>query len=431
MKKILVFLFGFVFLLNAAGCQSNNSTQRNNISENRTEKNPEIDWDVNTSTATVTMDGWEYFLVRDNAKKTVRIPKVQYVGNEDAEELHIVIPSIIDGMRVTAVGQSDKDKDESEEFYNSLFGEVVEEPHGLMKVNEITGKITEITLPEKLETIEHGALAGLPGLREITLPNTLSQMGELVFYCCDNLERVVISKNLASFPPDIFEECHTLSEIQVSEDNSKLYEQDGFIITRDSNQLIYAIPAKEKMDIPQGVKSLGERALQYSLAKTIWIPASVIHIEKQALSASGVESIDVDENNPFFAKDGHCLYRKEDNGLVAVECANGRLEVSQKVQRIDENAMSAGVNQKVKRVIIGKNVKMLAGDWMNCFTQPLDYGTSKYEFRGATPPRITDRHIGSGTIPKYCTIYVPSGAVNDYRKWVKRHGGWHTKIKCF
>lgn len=156
-----------------------------------------------------------------------------------------------------------------------------------------------------------------------------------MFYCDSNLEKVVMPSNLTSFFPDTFEDCHKLSKIEISGNHSKLYEQNGFIITREGKRLIYAVPTKENMEIPQGVKTLEKNALQYSRAKTIRLPSSVTHIEKQALSAPDVVSINVDENNPAFAKDRHCLYRKKDNGLVVVECANNKLEISPKVYRID------------------------------------------------------------------------------------------------
>lgn len=430
LKKLLIFLLGSSFLLTAAGCQSIPPAQEDTASEKPKEEHPKVNWEVNTSTATIEMDGWEYSLVRDNAKKTVRIPKVQYVGNENAEKLNIVFPSSIDGMPVTDIGQSDKDRDESEEFYDSLFGEVVEEPHGKMNANETTRKITKITLPKKLETIEHGSLAGLPNLKEITLPDTLKQLGRLVFYCDNNLEKVVIPSNLTSFSPDTFEDCHKLSKIEISENDSKLYEQDGFIITKEGKRLIYAVPTKENMDIPQGVKTLGESALQYSRAKTIRLPSSVTHIEKQALSAPDIVSIDVDKNNSTFAKDGHCLYRKKDNGLVVVECANNRLEVSPKVYRIDGDAMSVGVHARVKRVIIGENVKEISGYWMDCFNYPLEYQTNKYEFRGASPPKVIDAPSNYSIVPIFCTIYVPSSSINEYRKWIKTYeADMNTKIK--
>ena len=209
------------------------------------------------------------------------------------------------------VGQLSKDKGESWEFKDSLFGATVEEPNGKTGENKLTKIITEISLPDSIETIEYCSFSGLTNLKKIELPDNLTSMGSLSFYGCKNLKKIVISKNLAAFPSDAFEECNKISDIQVSTDNPNLYIKDGFIITKGDNKLIYAIPVQEKMNVPDGVKTLGEESLKFSMARTIQISASVTRIEKEALSAPGVENVNVNENNPSFAKDVHCLYGKK------------------------------------------------------------------------------------------------------------------------
>lgn len=146
LKKLLIFFVRSSFLLTATRCQSISPAQEDTASGKQKEEHPKINWEVNTSTATVEIDGQKYSLVRDNEKRTVCIPKVQYVRNENAEKLNIFFPSIIDGMPVCDIGQSDKARDELEKFYDALFGEVVEEPHCKMNVNKTTRKIAKITL---------------------------------------------------------------------------------------------------------------------------------------------------------------------------------------------------------------------------------------------------------------------------------------------
>ncbi len=84
-----------------------------------------------------------------------------------------------------------------------------------------------------------------------------------------------------------------VSNFEISGNNSKLYEQDGFIITREGNQLIYALSTKEKIDILQATIT-PKNALQYSKTTTIRIPSSVFHIEKQTLSEPDVVSVAMD-----------------------------------------------------------------------------------------------------------------------------------------
>lgn len=336
-------------------------------------------------------------------------------------------------MKVTGIGQSDKDRDELYEIpdsRDSLFGVNLDmDELSATGENELTKKITGISLPDSIETIESCAFSGLTGLKEIELPDNLTTIGPLAFYSCKKLERVVISDHLATYSPYIFGGCDKLSQIQISADNPNFYEQDGFIITKSDKKLICALPTKEQMDIPDGVKTLGEASLKYSMAKTIQIPASVTQIEREALAAPYVESVDVSEENPAFAKDGYCLYGKKDKELIAVQCVDNRLEISPKVLRIDENAMSVGVNKKVKRVVFGENVNKVVGDWMDGLPSDLEYQSNEYEFKHPTPPRLVDIPDHHTAVPSFSTIYVPAGAVDVYKKWVKEHGAYKTKVK--
>lgn len=82
--------------------------------------------------------------------------------------------------------------------------------------------------------------------------------------------------------------------------------------------------------------------------------------------------------------------------------------------------MSVGVHAKVKRAVIGENVKEVSGYWTDCFNYPLEYETNTYEFRSASPPKIIDAPDHYSVVPIFCTIYVPSPSINEYRKWIKK-----------
>lgn len=393
------FMIAVICVLVLAGCQNNSRTP-----EKQVEKTKNIVWDGKTPS--VVFDEWKFF-VRKRGNDTVNITKVEYVGNND-KELTLTIPSQIGRWIVTSVGESYDDLPEDMEFNSSLFGECVESPHEVSGENDLTKRISTVTLPENLETIEPSAFSGLSNLKEINFPTTLVNLGGDAFYECRSLQKVTISDGLSTIHPSVFKDCNKLSCIQISEKNPYIYEKDGLIITKKENKLILAAPGKEE----------------------ITIPTSVTSIEQGALSAGVLKHVNVEEGSKVFAKDGHCVYGVAEKELVVVEAENDILVVSSKVARIDDRVMSVGIKERVKKVVVGKNVKTVSGDWPGGWCEAF-YECKNYEFLGSKPPHVTNIKDGSYGVPLFCTIYVPSDAVEAYKSWIAKHdASKDTKVRA-
>ncbi len=65
-------------------------------------------------------------------------------------------------------------------------------------------KITEIQLPEGLQTLGDSAFGECQDLREITIPQSVRSVGERCFSMCDSLERVVVLNPDTTFGKDVF-----------------------------------------------------------------------------------------------------------------------------------------------------------------------------------------------------------------------------------
>ena len=130
----------------------------------------------------------EYALLGDFTY-TVENGAVTITGYTNAEG-HVSIPSEIDEMPVTAIGK--------DAFYSNT-------------------DITEVTLPDTLETIKSGAFDGCENLKEINIPQSVTVIENNAFTDCKSLEEITIPKALLKIEPWTFSGCTNLAVINIPE----------------------------------------------------------------------------------------------------------------------------------------------------------------------------------------------------------------------
>ena len=86
-------------------------------------------------------------------------------------------------------------------------------------------KLTEITLPQNLETIGERAFSNCTALKTMTIPGGVTTIGTNVFYSCTSLESVVLSSGVREIPGNTFAECTKMESITIP----------ASVITIDSN----------------------------------------------------------------------------------------------------------------------------------------------------------------------------------------------------
>ena len=101
------------------------------------------------------------------------------------DELRIVIPSEIQGMKVTSIG-------EKAFHYND---------------------IEEVILPDTLVTIKRYAFGNCENLKEIVIPDKVISIGEYAFYGCLNLEKINLNEGLQSLGKHSFASCNLTTAI--------------------------------------------------------------------------------------------------------------------------------------------------------------------------------------------------------------------------
>ncbi len=188
------------------------------------------------------------------------------------EGRNCVIPSKIDGMNVTVIGQM---------AFNSC------------------KNLEKLTIPGTVTDIEDYAVAYCPKLSSITVKaGKLKRLQCLDFYCCRGLKTVKLPKNIVSL--EFFFDCSDMENVVINSENKNLRSFDGVVYSKNLKTLIYYPPGKDDtyfivpsdvdnirkdafygaknlqgIYIPKTVKSIGETAFAYTTVTLYYEGSSV------------------------------------------------------------------------------------------------------------------------------------------------------------
>ena len=175
--------------------------------------------------------------------------------------------------------------------------------------------LSEVVLPEGLETIESYAFFKCNAITEITLPQSLKRIGQGAFQYA-HLTEVEIPAGVGligdkEFAAEAFW-CDGLKEINVSEDNPFYTDVDGVLYTKDKKTLLYFPNGREDSvyEIPEGVEEIcgyafkvpaGQRPADWDPAKgnnlkTIVFPAALKKVGNGAFAQRTLDSITITPN---------------------------------------------------------------------------------------------------------------------------------------
>ncbi len=75
--------------------------------------------------------------------------------------------------------------------------------------------LTQVTIPDGVETLDFNAFRGCTGLTRVTLPASVSSLGMCAFYDCSSLAVVTLSAGLESIGGYAFDYCTSLTELTI------------------------------------------------------------------------------------------------------------------------------------------------------------------------------------------------------------------------
>lgn len=168
-----------------------------------------------------------------------------------------------------------------------------------------------IKLPDTLTTIGESAFAasnsGTPGLVSIDIPDSVSRIGPGAFSGCIYLEKVKLPRDLAEIQNTVFYNCCKLQYIEISEN-----------VMYINNQAFDKCELLETVILPESLEGMGEFVFQdCDQLRYIHIPKNVRDIQwSSTFYGSGLEYIDVSDENPYFMENNNLVLTKDGQTMV-------------------------------------------------------------------------------------------------------------------
>lgn len=244
-----------------------------------------------------------------------------YKGNQT----ELVIPSSINGEKITSVGISAFEKNlnltkvilseglkriERNAFLNCENLQSVVIPNGFEVIDTwVFGycrNLKEINLPEGVTMLGSASFYGCSQLTSIKMPSTMTQIGTHIFRGCANLREVVLSENLNSIPFRAFSGCESLREIVIPYGITNIADESFYqagienlslpdSVTNVGSKAFYNCRGLKTLSMKDGVVAIGEGAFEgCNKLEEITLSNNLERIEKQTfLNCSSIKNLNL------------------------------------------------------------------------------------------------------------------------------------------
>lgn len=293
---------------------------------------------------------------------------------------------------------------------------IVEIAEGTLKIGDMAFMnyhgMTEVILPESLESIGLFAFQNCQNLKKIIFPENLSSIGQNAFVACQSLTSVYIPKNIRRIGSSPFLACSSLTEIEVDKDHPYYFSQDGVLFERFEEEIyLMAYPigkTESSYSIPEEVVYIELNAFGRSQNLTgIYIPASVKVIEPGAFSyCENLLSFTMDEHNSNYLVIDGIIFSRDGETLVVYPSGKAIRDyaIREGTSTIAEYAFSGA--QKLWKVTIPlsvENIDMLA--FLSC------ENLQSITFLNYEPPSMSPESFwGCNEL----TVRAPSSSLAEY-----------------
>ena len=310
---------------------------------------------------------------------------------------------------------------ETDAFYSCYsLKEVILMPNGLTTICDdafcLCSSLANITIPDTVTSIGNFAFSRCTGLASIILPDSIVSIGSRAFSGCSSLSEITIPKNVTTIGDCAFGQCPYL-KITVDADNPALDSRDNCnaIIETSSNTLIHGC---NYTIIPNTVTAIGGHAFAYCEFESITIPEGVTSIGGAAFfECYSLKSIDIPnsvnsiQSSAFY----NCSSLKSiviPDGVTRIEdstfsnCQSlSKLSIPNSVKTIGEWAFSS-CGSLTNITIPGSVVEIENGAF-----KTRAYYSSTITILAVIPPKI----YNSETFDHKADIYVPAGSFEAYK----------------
>ena len=227
-------------------------------------------------------------------------------------------PSVIDGYRVTSIGEKaffidsglvsrivipeGVERIEEEAFGQCFCLSNVQLPASLLSIGDFAfdscADLVSIELPENLESLGDGVFDGCYRLETVNIPKGITKIGDCTFRECRALTEIVLHDGITAIGHSAFYDCSSLKSITIPNGVTEIlistFAACDALQTVRLPDTIRSIGNNAFADcffltditLPNGLESIGDGAFDecYRL-KNVTIPNSVTHIGRDAFNA--------------------------------------------------------------------------------------------------------------------------------------------------
>ena len=133
-------------------------------------------------------------------------------GIGECLDTDVVIPSVVDGHRVTSIGGS--------AFYDCTTLTNIIIPDSVTSIGSWAfqgcGSLTSVAIPDSVTSIGSGAFAYCNSLTSITIPDSVTSIGDGAFLSCSALTNITIGNGITIIGDDAFYQCNSLTNVTLS-----------------------------------------------------------------------------------------------------------------------------------------------------------------------------------------------------------------------
>lgn len=273
---------------------------------------------------------------------------------------NVVIPSEIDGYTVTGIGDD-----------------------AFSASDEDTFRITQVTIPSSVISIGETAFFGT-GLSEIIIPEGVETIGQQAFDACPNLISATLPASLTNLGTSAFGfQDSNLQEINVSPDNQNYCSVDGIVFNKDMTKIIQYPVGKTASDyvIPDTVITIGESAFYDAVnLVNVVIPNSVTVIEDYAFAGTGLKTVTIPENIKYI---GGWAFANGDLTTIII--------LSKSDFEISESTFNDGQNENFQTFIgyAGSGTEKMVNEWLE-YAEADDSYEVNFKFVAIEPANLKD-----------------------------------------
>ncbi len=266
---------------------------------------------------------FHYVISKDKKKAWIYYIKVDI--NQDHSTLNI--PENIDGKKVTRLGWLPEVSGKPVNYdsdYKNIFGQIVivYDDDDIECYNENRNypnkketDMTSLNIPNSVTRIEEFTFANMHNLESVSLPGKIKDLYPYTFLKCTKLKSVQLPSGLSSMCSEAFWACPKIKQMKINS-TKKFYVKNHCLIQKSNKKVIYAFAGVDTIEVPKGVKIIGEKAFYDIKIKKVTLPSTLKKIEYRGLTSSYITKVVLSKSNPYLKKSGNTIYDIKTKTLV-------------------------------------------------------------------------------------------------------------------